>query len=142
MNTYEMEIKANELASRIKEANGDLSSAYNQFEIERQEIEKLMPIEAILTTDEGHSAGMALKKAHGGEEFWKIYSKAIKKKLCSRNEKLYGLAKLGLASSAGATVTAVVTSLALPPAALGLAVPVAAIIATTGLEAFCEWTEE
>ena len=142
MDTYEMEIRADELASKIKEANGDLSSAYKQFEIEKKEIEKFMPIEAIIPGEENQSIGMALKTTQDGKSFWEIYSESITKKLCDRNGKLHDLATQGLASSAGAIVTAVASTLAFPPVALGLAVPIAAILATTSLEAFCDWTQE
>jgi hypothetical protein len=142
MNNYELEIRANKIASEIKEANGDLSSAYRQFELEKEEIEKYMPIEAIIPVSEGPSLGMALKTVQDGESFWSVYSQAIKKKLCHPDGKLQRLAKLGLSTSAGAIVTSIISTLALPPTALGIAVPIAAILVTTGLEAYCEWSQE
>jgi hypothetical protein len=45
-------------------------------------------------------------------------------------------------SSVGAILTALVTSLGIPVIALGVMIPVAVIIANTGLETFCELTKD
>ncbi|MEL6159939.1 MAG: hypothetical protein AAFR18_12030 [Cyanobacteria bacterium J06627_32] len=142
MNRHELEIKANELASKIKSSNGDLSDAYKQFEVEIKEIEKSMPIESVIPSDAPHGLGMALKTVEDGESLWNVYSDSIKAKLCDPNGKLHNLVDIGLASSTGAVVTAILETLVFPPAAIGMVVPIAAILVTTGLEAYCEWTEE
>jgi hypothetical protein len=139
---YEIEIKAIELAAKIENANGDLLLAYKQFEVIKSDIEKVMPLEAIIPSTDDSGIGMALNKIKDGEDFWKIYSTAIRNKLCNKNDKLYTLMNTGLSASAGAIATSVTSMLALPPAAVGLAIPIAAILATTGLEAFCKWTQE
>ena len=85
---------------------------------------------------------MALKTEEGGKGFWKIYSEIIRDKICDPREKLYSLFKTGLASSAGAIATSLSSMVLLPPVAVGLIVPIAAILATTGLDAFCAWSQK
>jgi hypothetical protein len=52
------------------------------------------------------------------------------------------LIKSGLNTSVGAILTTIITALGIPIVALGILVPIAVIIADTGLEAFCEFTSE
>ena len=143
MNNYELEIEANKLALKIEADDGKLDKAYKQFETEIKKIEKIMPIEAIIPDDNKSQAlGLARKEEEGGEVFWNIYSKSVKNKLCDPKGKLNKLANLGISTSAGAIATEIVSILAFPPSALGLAVPIAAILATTGLESYCEWSRK
>ena len=62
----------------------------------------------------------------------------IRKNLCAPGGEFNKLIKSGLNTSVGAVLTAIVTSLGIPFVALGVIIPIAVIIANTGLDAFCE----
>ena len=99
------------------------------------------PIESILPADAA-PLGFSLRRARDGKSFWEIYAGAIRGELCKENGELRTLAKAGLSGSTGAILTAVIGGLGLPAAAFGVAVPIAAILAAKGVDAFCEFTAE
>jgi hypothetical protein len=98
------------------------------------------PIESLLPHGSA-KLGAALAERKSGRDFWAVYADVIRGSLCKKNSELQKLAKAGLSGSAGAIVPALITGLGLPPAALGIAVPLAAIIAALGIDAFCQWTQ-
>jgi hypothetical protein len=97
------------------------------------------PIESLLPHGDAQ-LGAALARRKSGQAFWAVYADVIRHSLCKKNSELQKLAKAGLSGSAGAIVPALITGLGLPPAALGIAVPLAAIVASLGVDAFCQWT--
>jgi hypothetical protein len=100
------------------------------------------PIEAIIPQGTDARLGFSLKTTDG-RAFFQVYSKLIRKSLCSPRGEFNKLIKSGLSkASAGAVLTTIVTSLGIPAIALTVIVPVAVIIAKTGLDAFCELTKE
>lgn len=116
-----------------------VSSAYSELEKAVQAFENEgYPVEAIIPHGEATSLGVKAS----GRTFFEIYSGLIRKNLCAPDGEFNKLIKSGVNSSVGAVLTAIVTSLGIPLVALGIMIPIAAIIANTGLDAFCELTEE
>jgi hypothetical protein len=72
------------------------------------------------------------------EEFGRIYGKILLKALCDPKQKLNTLVKTALSSSASTVLPLIMTSLALPAAALPIVVPIAAYVIVLGVDAFCE----
>jgi hypothetical protein len=99
------------------------------------------PLESVIPQGEEAGLGFSLQSADG-RTFFQIYSKLIRKSLCAPDGEFNKLIKSGLNTSVGAVLTAIVTSLGIPIVALGIMVPIAAVIANTGVDAFCTLTEE
>lgn len=119
-----------------------VSSAYSELEKAVQAFENEgYPIESIIPRGGDASLGFSLKSANG-RTFFEIYSGLIRKSLCTPDGEFNKLIKSGLNSSIGAVLTTIVASLGIPLAALGIMIPIAVIITNTGLDAFCELTEE
>jgi hypothetical protein len=130
-----------ELIQKQIENNGielgyeELQKAIKKFEDEGYPLESIIPESA----DSG--LGFSLKRADG-KTFWEIYSKAIRKSLCDEKGEFNKLFKNNITASVTAIVAALVSGLGLPLFALGIVAPIAAIIATTGVDAFCEFNKE
>jgi hypothetical protein len=112
-------------------AYSDLEKAVRQFESGGY------PLESIIPQGQDAKLGFSLKRADG-KTFCEIYSDMLRKRLCSPGGEFHKLAKSGINSSVSAILTAIVSSLGIPMAALGIIIPIAVIIAYTGLDAFCE----
>ena len=113
----------------------ELEKAIRAFEADGYPIESIIP-------REDTRLGFALKSADG-RTFFQIYAKLIRKSLCSPEGEFNKLIQSGLSKAgAGAVLTAIVTALGIPTVALAVIVPVAVIIARTGLDAFCEINSE
>ena len=110
----------------------ELESAISALEKEGFPPEALMP----------QTAEMPLGFSFSPQKFWPAYKKILREKLCSEEGELGKLIKSGGSASVGAILTSIVTSLAIPPAALGLMVPIAVIIVNTGIDAFCSCSDE
>ena len=98
-------------------------------------------LESIIPRGEEASLGFSLRSGDS-RTFFEIYSRLIRKRLCTPNGEFNKLIKSGLNSSVGAVLTAIVSSLGIPVMALSIMIPIAAIITNTGLDAFCALTEE
>jgi hypothetical protein len=136
--------EAIQAATNLKEqlADKDLAAAYPELEKALHAFEEEgYPIESILPQGTDFSLGFALKTADG-KTFYQVYSKLICKNLCGPGGEFNKLIKSGVSTSVGAVLTAVVTSLGIPLLALPVIAPVVAIIANTGLDAFCEMVKE
>jgi hypothetical protein len=66
----------------------------------------------------------------------------IRDALCKPDGDLGKLVHAGLSGSTSAIVTTIMLSLALPAAAISIVAPIAAIIASLGVNAFCEWSSQ
>lgn len=136
--------EAIEAAIRLKQDLGDsdTAAAYPELEKAVQALEdEGYPIDAIIPQGADAALGFSLRAADG-RTFFNIYSKLIRKSLCAPGGEFNKLIKSGLNSSVGAVLTVIVTSLGIPLVALGVVIPIAVIIASTGLDAFCEMTEQ
>jgi hypothetical protein len=124
---------AQELEARLDEHElyPELENAVHAFE------DAGYPIDAIIPQGADARLGFALRSADG-KTFFQVYSKLIRKSLCSPRGEFNKLIKSGLKVSAGAVLPAIVTALGIPTVALAVIVPVSVIIAKTGLDAFCE----
>jgi len=136
--TMEQAIEAaTQLMARIGGQTGD---AYQQLETALQVFkDDGYPLESIIPQGEDAKLGFSLKSADA-RTFFEIYGKLIRKSLCTPHGEFSKLIKKGLDTSVGAVLTAIVTTLGIPLAALGVIIPVAVIITNTGLQAFCEFT--
>ncbi len=132
-------LKAIELNDSIQKNNLELgyeklSEAINDFENLGYPIESIIP--------EGESElGFSLSEINS-KDFFKAYSKLIRNNLCKEDGELSKLVSSGIASSTGAVLTAIVTTLGIPAVALSVMIPIAVIIVNTGVEAFCEITSD
>jgi len=140
--TSSPERAADELALAIQQQGGSLEPAFHALEAGIRQIRSSgLPLESILPEGE-RGFGFAAADVRDGESFWRVYGKVVRKKLCARNSKLRRLAETGAQITGGSIVGTVMASLGLPPVAIGIATPIAAIIAALGIEAFCEYTRQ
>jgi len=77
-------------------------------------------------------------RAVSPEGFGRIYAKILLHALCDPKQKLNTLVKTALSTSASTILPVIMTSLALPAAALPIVVPIAAYVIVLGVDAFCE----
>lgn len=99
------------------------------------------PLESIVPGGGGAALGFSIKGL-SGQAFFDTYAKLLRKNLCAPNGEFNKLIRSGLSSSVGAVLTAIVTALGVPLVALGVMIPIAVILAHTGLDAFCAVTDE
>jgi hypothetical protein len=148
-----MEIQAPQLTfAEAEHATAEISELIKRQGIEPAltELEKALkqfsdagyPIDAIMPVDVEPSLSFSLTRASDGKSFWSVYAEVVREELCKEDGEMQKLVKAGLSGSTGAILTAVMTGLGLPGAALTIAVPIAAILAAKGVEAFCRFTEE
>jgi hypothetical protein len=98
------------------------------------------PVESIIPHGTEATLGFSLRTVDG-RTFFEVYGTLLRRKLCTEDGEFSKLMRSGVNSSVGAILTAIVAALGIPVAALGVMVPVAVIIANTGLDAFCEITK-
>ena len=138
----DLERDAERVLGEIQRADGSLEPAYASLEVELNKFrESGLPIEAILPAGE-IGLGFRLRKAQDARSFWEIYKGLIRQKVCSSRSELRKHINAATSGAAGAIVGWIITALALPAAAAAIAVPVAAIIASLGIDAFCEYQKE
>jgi hypothetical protein len=137
------EAYADQLANEIHSLNGSLTPAYTAFEVAIEKVRQSgLPIEALLPAGD-RGLGFSAKNIKDGQSFWAIYGKVVRKKLCAKNSKLRTHVQTGIHITAGSIVGFVASALGLRPAIAGAIIaPVAAIVATMGIDAFCEYTKE
>jgi hypothetical protein len=140
MSFEEAERAAAKIADDIKA--GDLSAAFGELEKALEQFSEAgYPIDTILPAGAKPQLGFSLTRARDGKSFWSVYSDVVREELCKTDGELQKLAKAGLSGSTGAILTVLMTGLGLPGAALAIAVPIAAILAAKGVDAFCRFTE-
>lgn len=86
--------------------------------------------------DLNFSAGDAAAK------FYKAYVKHLRPKICTENGDLRKTVGNALNAGAGALLPAMALVLAIPPAAVVFLAPIAAILVSVGLDAFCQIGKE
>jgi len=137
----ESEELADQVAAQIRQQGGSLEPAYQAFETGIAQLQQSgLPLESIVPAGE-QGLGFAARHPKDGKSFWAIYGKIVRKTLCAKDSKLYVLAHSGAQISAASLVGMIMAALALPIAAIGIAAPIAGIIASLGIDAFCEYTE-
>lgn len=131
---------AEQVAAQVRE-KGSIDPAYTAFEAGIAQFQQSgLPLEALIPSGE-RGLGFAAKNMKDGKSFWSVYGSLVRKKLCQKDSKLRKLAETGTQLSASTLVGVVMASLALPVAAIGIAAPIAGIIAGLGIDAFCEYTK-
>jgi len=130
---------AEQLAASVRDtgvqpAYAELETAIRGFQ------EEGYPLESILPQGSDARLGFSMRSADG-RTFFQIYAALLRKSLCGADGEFNKLIKSGTSSSVGAILGAMVIALGIPPIALGIMVPVAAIIANLGLDSFCEMTK-
>jgi hypothetical protein len=136
--------RAIEAATRLSDLVGrdGTEPAYRSLEAAVREFEAQgYPIEAIIPQGADPGLGFSLKSVTGSK-FYKAYKALLRDRLCASDGEFNRLLKANLSSSIGAILTALVTGLGLPVFALGIAIPLAVLIANTGLDAFCDVAKE
>lgn len=113
---------------------GELDKAVTEFK------QAGYPIEAIIPEDQ--AAGLGNLRTIGGREIWEAYKRKLRQGLCAEGGEFQKAIKSGVHVTVGSVLATIVTALGLPMFALAIAVPVAALIVNTGLDVFCELTEE
>ncbi len=98
------------------------------------------PLDAIVPAQAEQQVGFSLRRAKDGKSFWSIYGRILRDELCKPGGDLHKLATAGIQTSAGAILGVLVSALGPPGAAIGVLVPIAALIASRGVDAFCEFT--
>jgi hypothetical protein len=132
--------KADEIAEQVRAAG--LDPAYAELERALQGFTAAgYPLESILPAD-ARAVGFSLRRASDGKSFWEVYATTIRAELCKPDGELHSLTKAGLSGSASAILTALVSGLGLPVAAVGIAIPIAGILAAKGVDAFCEFSRD
>jgi hypothetical protein len=137
---WEARSAAEALAERVQiegvdAAMGELDRALEEFRDSGHSIESILP------PDDG-KLGFSLVRARDGKSFWAIYAEVLRNRLCKTDGEFGKLARAGLSGSAGAIATAILTALSFPSAAFAVVVPMAAIVASGGIDAFCKFTED
>ena len=137
----EAEREANKLKEQVRHRG--LDPAFDSLDKALSEFRDAgYPIDALVPADAEPRLGFSLTRASDGKSFWQVYKEVVREELCKEDGELQRLVKAGLAGSTGALITAIMTGLALPGAAFGIAVPIAGILAAKGVDAFCQFTEE
>ena len=113
---------------------GELDKAVTEFK------QAGYPIEAIIPEDQ--AAGLGNLRTISGREIWEVYKRKLRQGVCAEGGEFHKAIKSGVPVAVGSVLTTIVTALGLPMFALAIAVPIAALIVNTGLDAFCELTEE
>jgi len=132
---------AEQVATQIRQQGGSLDPAYKALEAGIAQFQQSgLPLESLIPAGE-RGLGFAARHAKDGKSFWEIYGKVVRNKLCTKNSKLHTLAQSGTQLSAASLVGFVMGALALPAAAIGIAAAIAGIIASLGIDAFCEYTK-
>lgn len=134
MTEDELKTAADTLQTEI--SGGDLSAAYaalsDQLRVASQEVD----LDSYLP---GGTAELGMAAGRGdAATFFAAFRRRMRDKLCAEGGELTTLSKVGAHTTASQIVTALLTVVPLPLEAAGLLYPIAAIIATTGIEAFCE----
>jgi hypothetical protein len=131
--------RANKLDETVRKSG--ISVAYGELDRALSAFKKVAPLEALIPSGEEARLGFSLRALDAGR-FFDVYSGLLRKSLCTPEGEFRKLIRAGMDSSVGAILTALVTSLGIPVIALGVMIPVAVIIANTGLETFCELTKD
>jgi hypothetical protein len=93
----------------------------------------------LLPVDAEPGIGFSLNEKRDGRTLWEAIAVAGRSSLCDRAGEVRRL--MGVKGvSAGSLVTAVMTSLGLPPMAIPIAVSIVAVLLAIGIQGFCEWT--
>jgi len=132
---------AEQVAVQIKQEGGSLAPAYKAFEAGLAQFQQSgLPLESLIPAGE-RGLGFAARHTKNGKSFWGVYGRVVRNKLCAKNSKLHVLAQSGTQLSAASLVGIVMGALALPAVAIGIAAAIAGIIASLGIDAFCEYTK-
>ncbi len=132
-----------EAAEKLAEESttGGLQVAFDALEREVVAFEANgYPLESIVPTGSDQGLGFALR-GKDGAGFFAVYSRLLKDKLCAEGGEFNTLIKNGIQASVGSILTLIVAATGVPAIALGVLVPIAVVIAHTGLEAFCAMQE-
>jgi hypothetical protein len=134
--------RAEAVRQAIAQQNGDLEPAYRALEEAIGEFEQTSGefAEALVPAED--EAGLRFRRTRRGQDFWAAYKKRLRKQLCDPKGELHWLSQAGTQITGTAIVTAMVNTLALPIALLPVLGPMVGIILHTGVDAFCDATDD
>ena len=132
------------MTREMKEKGGDLTPAFKALDeaIPQFEEKTGFSIEALIPAQSETGLGAAQKDIKEGKRFWSVYSQSVRDALCDRNGQLYALVRSGVTSGTGAILATIMTTLALPMAALSIIIPITAILLTMGIDTYCKISQE
>lgn len=141
LSVEQAERAADEIAEQVRQ--GGLAPAFAALEKALDQFSEAgYPIDAIVPASAEEQLGFALGAGRDGKSFWNVYAKVVRDEVCKHDGALQEYIKSGVSASTGAILNAVMTGLGLPGPALAIAVPIAAILAAKGIDAFCLSTSE
>jgi hypothetical protein len=133
--------EAQNLARKIKEAHGDLQPAYEALDMAIPQFEKAYPLESLFQYDSEIGLGFALQNNKTGKNFWKVYGKIAREKLCDKKEEFNNQVKKSTEGITTLLVIYIMDKLSVPIEAIVLVAPIIAILVTSGIDAICSCTE-
>jgi hypothetical protein len=133
---------AEKLADQIRQASDIDQMAQTVFaDVARGFEQQSIHLEDFLPVA-GHSEKLGFATHHGKpSSLLDIYLQLLRERLCKQDGDLQKLVHSGIHGVSSALMTLVITALGLPIAALPLASVLTAILLSTGVEAFCRWSE-
>jgi hypothetical protein len=134
--------RAQAVQQAIAQQNGDLEPAYRALEEAIEEFEQTSGESAEALVPAEDDAGLRFRRTRHGQDFWAAYKKRLRKQLCAPKGKLRKLSQAGTQVTGTAIVTAIVSILTLPPLIIPLLGPMVGIILYTGVDAFCDATDD
>lgn len=135
------ETDANNLAEAVETA-GELAPIYAWLEASLPELEAsgYYSIEELLPAIDEPGIGFSFREKRDGKTLWQTIAAAAKDSICSPTSDVRKYFQTAKHISAGGLVSTVMITLGLPPAALPVAVAMAAVLGTIGIQGFCSWT--
>ncbi|HEX4020229.1 MAG TPA: hypothetical protein VHX63_03715 [Acidobacteriaceae bacterium] len=132
---------AEQVASQITQQGGSLDPAYTAFDLGIAQFQQSgLPLDSLIPAGE-HAMGFSLRRATDGKSFWDIYGTIVRNKLCTANSDLNDVVRHAVQSGTTSLIAIVMQAMALPATAILIGATIAGIIASLGLDAFCEYTK-
>jgi hypothetical protein len=135
-----MENEADELAEAVAAAGG-LAPIYSWLEDCAGSLEASgYSVEELLPAVNEPGIGFSIFEKRDGKTLWQTVGAAARDGICNPKSDVRKQLQTTTHVTAGGLVSTVMISLGLPPAALPIAVALAAVLATVGIQGFCSWS--
>jgi hypothetical protein len=133
---------ADQLASKVRRSANPESVLQKSFEdaLKALDNNNIAP-DAFVPATGGTERLAFARDAKGHKALLDVYLDILRDKLCTKDSELQKMTQAGIHAVTASIVTLVITTLGLSVVAFPIAVPLAAILVTTGMEAFCKWSE-
>ena len=130
--------EAESLAAAIRQG-GSFEPVYEAFSKAIRQIEDTgISLDEVVQLNGQYALGYNKYSTDSGRSFWKAYSEVIRSSLCQKSGELRSQIKTVITAGAGSTISSLMILLGLPIAAAPLLAPIAAILLTLGIDAFCQ----